>query len=62
MKYRYFTALIHSHAERLTQRQMGYNVKPDGSFAVVGGGANIRLFSGTGQDDDPPGIHYIAAQ
>ena len=47
-----------SHAERLTPRQMGYSVKPDGSFGVGGGsdGANNRLFSGTGQDDDPPSI------
>ena len=46
-----------SHAERLTPRQMGYSVKPDGRFDIGGDGANNRLFSGTGQDDDPPGIH-----
>ena len=45
-----------AHAERLTPRQMGYHVNPDGSFAADGGGANNHLFSGTGQDDDPPTI------
>lgn len=44
-----------SHAERLSPRQMGYNMATDGSF-TVGGGASNRLFSGTGQDDDPPNI------
>ena len=46
-----------SHAERLTPRQMGYSVKPDGRFDIGGDGANNRLFSGTGRDDDPPSVH-----
>ncbi len=43
------------HAERMSPEAMGYVVNPDGSFSV-GGGANNRLFSGTGEDLDPPGI------
>ena len=43
------------HAESLTPEQLGYVVNPDGSYAV-GGGAHNRLFSGTGEDLDPPSI------
>jgi prepilin-type N-terminal cleavage/methylation domain-containing protein/prepilin-type processing-associated H-X9-DG protein len=44
-----------AHAERLTPEQMGYRQNADGSFAT-GNGANNRLFSGTGEDADPPSI------
>ena len=46
-----------AHAERLTPQQMGYGRNADGSFSVEGGGVNNRLFSGTGEDADPPSIY-----
>jgi hypothetical protein len=36
---------------------MGYGLNADGSFAANGGGVNNRLFSGTGEDADPPSIY-----
>lgn len=44
------------HVERQTPRQLGYQVNEDGSFAAGGGVAHNRLFSGTGEDLDPPSI------
>jgi prepilin-type N-terminal cleavage/methylation domain-containing protein/prepilin-type processing-associated H-X9-DG protein len=44
------------HTERMTAKQLGYGVNPDGSFAVSGYGVHNQLFSGTGQDDDPPSL------
>jgi len=44
------------HAERLTLQEMGYKVLPDGSVPTNGGGAHNRLFSGTGEDRDPPKV------
>jgi prepilin-type processing-associated H-X9-DG protein/prepilin-type N-terminal cleavage/methylation domain-containing protein len=44
------------HVELATPRDLGYAVAPDGSYPVSGGGADNRLFSGTGHDDDPPPV------
>ncbi|MBL0928151.1 MAG: prepilin-type N-terminal cleavage/methylation domain-containing protein [Phycisphaerales bacterium] len=47
------------HGEAMTLVDLGYRLNADGSFVEFGGGANApsnRLFSGTGRDDDPPGI------
>lgn len=49
------------HAERLTPQQMGYRVNAEDSFAVDGAGVNNRLFSGTGEDADPPSIYQRGA-
>ena len=42
--------------ELATPRDLGYAVAPDGSYPVSGNGADNRLFSGTGHDDDPPPV------
>jgi len=46
------------HTYRMTPKQMGYGVNPDGSFAAAGYGVHNCLFSGTGQDDDPPSLAW----
>lgn len=43
------------HMERRTPRELGYTVQEDGSVPLKGAGSN-HLFSGTGQDRDPPPI------
>lgn len=52
-------AFCDGHVERMTLQQMGYAVNLDQSVAIGGTGANgvaahNRMFSGTGEDDDPP--------
>lgn len=43
------------HVESMTPQQMGYVVSPiDQSMPASAPGAHNRLFSGTGEDDDPP--------
>ena len=42
------------HAERATPAQLGYRVAADGHFAMDG---DNRLFSGTGEDMDPPSLN-----
>jgi prepilin-type N-terminal cleavage/methylation domain-containing protein len=42
------------HAELLSLHDLGYGVKPDGLVVDRGLEANNRLFSGTGEDSDPP--------
>lgn len=43
------------HVDLLSPQAAGYVVRPDGSMSVADGAHN-RLFSGTGNDDDPPPI------
>jgi prepilin-type processing-associated H-X9-DG protein/prepilin-type N-terminal cleavage/methylation domain-containing protein len=45
------------HVESLTVGELGYHVNPDGSVAPRGGTSHNRLFSGSGEDDDPPPIN-----
>lgn len=49
-------AFCDGHLERLTLQELGYVVRPDGSVAANGGIAHNRLFSGTGEDRDPPSV------
>ena len=43
-----------AHVETMTLEELGYAVNADGSVAASGGAAHNRLFSGNGQDLDPP--------
>lgn len=45
---------VDGHVQLMTLKEMGYAVDPDGTVLQNGNGATNRLFSGTGQDDDPP--------
>jgi prepilin-type processing-associated H-X9-DG protein len=49
-------AFCDGHVERLTLQEMGYVVAADGVVKANGGGANNKLFSGTGEDRDPPKV------
>ena len=40
----------------LTLKDMGYLVNADGSIAANGPGTHNRLFSGSGEDADPPSV------
>ena len=42
------------HAAKVTPQELGYVVRGDGSIAGNDKAANNKLFSGTGNDDDPP--------
>jgi prepilin-type processing-associated H-X9-DG protein/prepilin-type N-terminal cleavage/methylation domain-containing protein len=44
------------HVEAMTLKDMGYLVNPDGSVAANGPGTHNRLFSGGGEDVDPPSV------
>lgn len=50
-------AFCDGHVSLMTVQEMGYIVAPDGSIPVNATGSTNRLFSGTGQDDDPPSIN-----
>ncbi|HEV8604959.1 MAG TPA: H-X9-DG-CTERM domain-containing protein [Tepidisphaeraceae bacterium] len=50
-------AFCDGHVERLSLKDMGYYVLPDGTVKANGGGAHNRMFSGTGEDKDPPSVH-----
>jgi prepilin-type processing-associated H-X9-DG protein/prepilin-type N-terminal cleavage/methylation domain-containing protein len=45
---------VDGHVQPMTLKEMGYNVLDDGTVTQDGGNATNRLFSGNGQDDDPP--------
>jgi prepilin-type processing-associated H-X9-DG protein len=45
------------HVESLTLGALGYQVNADGSVAARGGMSHNHLFSGSGQDDNPPPIN-----
>jgi prepilin-type processing-associated H-X9-DG protein/prepilin-type N-terminal cleavage/methylation domain-containing protein len=47
-------AFCDGHVEAMTLTDLGYVVNDDGSVAAMGPGTTNRLFSGTGQDDNPP--------
>jgi prepilin-type processing-associated H-X9-DG protein len=47
-------AFVDGHVQLMTIQEMGYVVNADGSIPPDGTGANNRLFSGNGQDVDPP--------
>jgi prepilin-type processing-associated H-X9-DG protein len=49
-------AFCDGHVELMTIRDLGYTFNPNGSIAAIDPAANNRLFSGTGQNDDPPPI------
>ena len=49
-------AFCDGHVEALTPGDMGYVVREDGSVAANGPGTHNRMFSGTGQDEDPPPV------
>jgi prepilin-type N-terminal cleavage/methylation domain-containing protein/prepilin-type processing-associated H-X9-DG protein len=42
------------HVVAMSLTELGYVVNADGSIAAMAAGATNRLFSGSGQDDDPP--------
>ena len=44
------------HVEAITPSDLGYSINPDGSYAQSTPTTHNRLFSGTGQDEDPPRI------
>jgi prepilin-type processing-associated H-X9-DG protein len=44
------------HVETVAPQDLGYIVNPDGSMAAIDPKAHNRLFSGSGQDDDPPSV------
>lgn len=47
-------AFCDGHVETMTLEELGYVVNADGSIAAWAPGTHNRLFSGTGQDLDPP--------
>jgi prepilin-type processing-associated H-X9-DG protein len=47
-------AFCDAHVEPMTLTDLGYVVNDNGSVAAMGPGTTNRLFSGTGQDDNPP--------
>ncbi len=49
-------AFCDGHVETLTVQELGYVVNADGSIPASAPGATNRMFSGSGQDDDPPSI------
>jgi prepilin-type processing-associated H-X9-DG protein/prepilin-type N-terminal cleavage/methylation domain-containing protein len=49
-------AFCDGHVERMAMDEMGYVMNADGSVPASAPGAHNRLFSGTGQDADPPSI------
>jgi prepilin-type N-terminal cleavage/methylation domain-containing protein/prepilin-type processing-associated H-X9-DG protein len=49
-------AFCDGRVESMTLRALGYVQNPDGSIAATGPGAHNRLFSGNGQDLDPPPV------
>ena len=49
-------AFCDGHVERMSLQDLGYVVRPDGSVAANGGTSHNRLFSGTGEDRDPPSV------
>ena len=50
-------AFCDGHVEAVTLQQLGYVVNADESVAADAPGAHNRLFSGTGQNADPPPIN-----
>jgi prepilin-type processing-associated H-X9-DG protein/prepilin-type N-terminal cleavage/methylation domain-containing protein len=50
-------AFCDGHVEAMTLPQMGYVVNADGSVAGNGAGTHNRLFSGSGEDVDPPTVN-----
>ena len=50
-------AFCDGRVEALTLAYLGYVIKPDGSVAASAAGAHNCLFSGNGEDRDPPSIH-----
>jgi prepilin-type processing-associated H-X9-DG protein len=42
------------HVETVAPQDLGYVVNADGSMAALDSAAHNRMFSGSGQDDDPP--------
>ena len=50
-------AFCDGHVETLTVEEMGYVQRPDGSIAANGAGTHNRLFSGNGEDKDPPAAY-----
>ena len=50
-------AFCDGHVESMGLAQMGYVVAPDGSMLATAPAANNRLFSGTGEDEDPPRVN-----
>jgi prepilin-type processing-associated H-X9-DG protein/prepilin-type N-terminal cleavage/methylation domain-containing protein len=47
-------AFCDGHVEAMTLEDLGYVINADGSIPAAGAGAHNRLFSGTGEDLDPP--------
>jgi prepilin-type processing-associated H-X9-DG protein len=47
---------VDGHAALMTLEDLGYVVSPDGAIGANTPGAHNRMFSGTGKDDDPPGV------
>lgn len=47
-------AFVDGHVTAMTLKELGYGVLPDGRVLDNGQGANNRLFSGSGEDEDPP--------
>jgi prepilin-type processing-associated H-X9-DG protein/prepilin-type N-terminal cleavage/methylation domain-containing protein len=49
-------AFCDGHVQSMTLQDLGYIVNPDGSIPVADPAAHNRLFSGNGEDRDPPSI------
>lgn len=47
-------AFVDGHVSLMTVQDLGYIVNADGSIPTDAPGASNRMFSGNGQDDDPP--------
>lgn len=53
---RFNVSFIDGSVQRMNHADLGYEARPDGSIAASGGIAHNRLFSGDGQDHDPPSV------
>ena len=49
-------AFCDGHVEAMTLQQLGYVVRADGSIAATDPAAHNKLFSGRGEDKDPPPV------
>jgi prepilin-type processing-associated H-X9-DG protein len=49
------------HVSLMMAREMGYDVLPDGSMPISGPGVTNNMFSGRGQDLDPPSVSSTSA-
>ncbi|MCC5829788.1 MAG: DUF1559 domain-containing protein [Phycisphaeraceae bacterium] len=53
---RFNASFVDGSVQRMSLAEAGYIVADNGAVAAMAAGAHNRLFSGTGQDDDPPRV------